>query len=278
MEMKRILGGTLCLAVLIGLSMATASGQTQSQTPSGTTTTKKSTSTTHHAATHPAVHRSLLNPASLNQKAPDTYKVKFTTTKGDFVIEITRAWAPNGADRFYNLVKNGFFTDVEFFRVVPDFVVQFGINGDPKIAAAWSNANITDDPVTQSNLRGYITYAQTSAPNSRSTQVFINLNDRNSGLDSRGFAPFGKVVDGMDVVDKLYGGYGEQITQLQDQIAQQGNEFLKKSFPELDSIKTAVIVSPAPAANTATPAKKPASTGAKKPAASTQKPAASTSQ
>jgi peptidyl-prolyl cis-trans isomerase A (cyclophilin A) len=251
--MRKVLGGSLCVCVLIGLSMASASGQTQPQT--GTPATKKSTSTAHHTAT---VHRSLLKPETLNQKAPDTYKVKFTTTKGDIVVEVTRAWAPNGADRFYNLVKNGFFTGVEFFRVVPDFVVQFGINGDPKIAAAWSNANITDDPVTQSNLRGYITYAQTSAPNSRSTQVFINLNDRNSGLDARGFAPFGRVVEGMDVVDKLYGGYGEQVTNLQDQIAQQGNAFLKKSFPELDSIKTAVIVSPAPAAGakTATAAKK----------------------
>ncbi len=259
--MKKVLGGALCLAVLISLSMVSASGQTQTQP--GTLGTKKSTSTTHHAAT---VHRSLLDPKTLNQKAPDDYKVKFTTTKGDFVIEVTRAWAPVGADRFYNLVKNGFFTDVEFFRVVPDFVVQFGINGNPKIAAAWSNANINDDPVVQSNQRGYITYAKTGAPNSRSTQVFINLNDRNAGLDAQGFAPFGKVVDGMDVVDKLYSGYGEQLTQLQDQIMQQGNAFLKKSFPELDSIKTAVIVSPAPAAN-----------AAKKPAAATHKPT-STSQ
>jgi len=269
--MKRVSGGALSLT-LAGLLLGGA-GQAQTQS----STTKKSTSTAHHAVTHPAVHRSLLDPASLNQKAPDSYKAKFTTTKGDFVIEVTRAWAPIGADRFYNLVKNGFFTDVEFFRVVPDFVVQFGINGNPKIAAAWSNANLTDDPVVQSNQRGYITYAKTGAPNSRSTQVFINLNDRNAGLDGQGFAPFGKVVEGMDVVDKLYSGYGEQVTNLQDQIAQQGNAFLKKSFPELDSIKTAVIVSPAPAAGTAA-AKKPAATGTKKPATSTKKPAASTPQ
>lgn len=270
--MKKLSGGALSLTVLAGLLLA---GAAQAQTQSSTT--KKSTSTTHHAAT---VHRSLLNPASLNEKAPDNYKVKFTTTRGDFVIEVTRAWAPIGADRFYNLAKNGFFSDVEFFRVVPDFVVQFGINGNPKIAAAWSNANINDDPVVQSNQRGYITYAKTGAPNSRSTQVFINLNDRNAGLDAQGFAPFGKVVDGMDVVDKLYSGYGEQITQLQDQIAQQGNAFLKKSFPELDSIKTAVIISPAPAAGakTATAVKKTAATGTKKPSTTTQKPAATTPQ
>jgi peptidyl-prolyl cis-trans isomerase A (cyclophilin A) len=268
--MRKLLGVAVCLAVLAGWASLSARSQSQapSQSSTGTTATKKST-TTHHVATHPAVHRSLLDPASLNQKAPDAYKVKFTTTKGDFTIEVTRAWAPLGADRFYNLTKNGFFTDVEFFRVVPDFVVQFGINGNPKIASVWSTANINDDPVTQSNLRGYITYAKTGAPNSRSTQVFINLNDRNSGLDGQGFAPFGKVVDGMDVVDKLYSGYGEQITQLQDQIAQQGNPFLKKNFPELDSIKTAVIVSPAPAAGakTATAAKKPASTSQKSTAA-----------
>ena len=258
--MKRVSGGFTLLA---GLLLAGA-GQAQTQS----STTKKSTSTTHHAATHhaTAVHRSLLDPASLNEKAPDSYQVKFTTTKGDFVIEVTRAWAPIGADLFYNLVKNGFFTDVEFFRAVPDFVVQFGINGNPKIATAWSNANITDDPVTQSNLRGYITYAKTGAPNSRSTQVFICLNDRDAGLDAQGFAPFGKVVEGMDVVDKLYSGYGEQVTNLQDQIAQQGNAFLKKSFPELDSIKTAMIVSPAPAAVTKS------TTAVKKPASTTHKP------
>ena len=248
---------TVSIAVLVGFVPCGAFAQSQSAPKAATRTT------THHAATHATTtHRSLLNPATLNQKAPDTYRVKFVTTKGEFVVEVTRAWAPIGADRFYNLVKNGFFTDVEFFRVVPDFVVQFGINGNPKIAAAWSNANINDDPVVQSNQRGYITYAKTGAPNSRSTQVFINLNDRNSMLDGQGFAPFGKVVDGMDVVDKLYSGYGEQVTNLQDQIAQQGNAFLKKSFPELDSIKTALIVSPAPAAGakSATAAKKPAST------------------
>lgn len=266
--MKKLSGGGLSLTLLAGLLLAGA-GRAQAQS----STTKKSTSTTHHTATHhaAAVHRSLLNPASLNQKAPDTYKVKFTTTKGDFVIEVTRAWAPIGADRFYNLVKNGFFTDVEFFRVVPDFVVQFGINGNPKIAAAWSNSNINDDPVVQSNLRGYITYAKTGAPNSRSTQVFINLNDRDAMLDSQGFAPFGKVVEGMEVVDKLYSGYGEQVTNMQEEIAQQGNAFLKKNFPELDSIKTAVIESPAPAAGANTG--KAATTGAKKPSTSAHKPA-----
>ncbi len=214
-------------------------------------------STTHSTATHhtttSTAHRSLMNPASLNQKAPDTFKVKFTTTKGDFVVEVTRAWAPLGADRFYNLVKNGFFTDVEFFRVISGFMAQFGINGNPKIATAWSNATMADDPVVQSNKRGYITYAKTQAPNSRSTQLFINYGD-NSRLDSDGFAPFGQVVEGMDVVDRLDSEYGDQTTSAQEQITTQGNAFLKANFPKLDSIKSAVIVAPAPVTMTKKPA------------------------
>jgi len=263
---------TVSIAVLVGFVPCGAFAQSQSAPKAATRTT------THHAATHATTtHRSLLNPATLNQKAPATYKAKFTTTKGDFVIEVTRASAPLGADRFYNLVKNGFFTNVIFFRVVPDFVVQFGINGDPKIAAAWSHATIDDDPVVDSNKQGTVTFA-TAGANTRTTQIFINLNDRNSMLDDRGFAPFGRVVEGMDVVEKLYSGYGEQITQLQGQIEEQGNSFLQKNFPELDSIKTAVIVPPAAPARSATAAKKPAATGAKKPAATTKKPAVTTPQ
>jgi peptidyl-prolyl cis-trans isomerase A (cyclophilin A) len=201
----------------------------------------QSTAKHNAAAAHSASHYSLMSPASLNERAPAEYKAKFTTTKGDFVVQVTRAWAPLGADRFYNLVKHGFFTNVIFFRVVPDFVVQFGINGDPKIAAVWSHAALQDDPVVGSNTRGTVTFA-TAGPNTRTTQVFINLNDRNSGLDGRGFAPFGKVVEGMDVVDKLYSGYGERVTNLQGEIQQQGNSFLQKNFPQLDSIKSAVIM------------------------------------
>jgi peptidyl-prolyl cis-trans isomerase A (cyclophilin A) len=189
---------------------------------------------------------SLLHPASLHATAPAVYYVKFHTTKGDFTMEVTRAWAPHGADRFYNLVEHHFYDDAMLFRVVPHFVVQFGIPADPRYGRIWNNANIKDDPVKESNLSGYVTYAQSSAPNSRSTQVFINYGD-NSRLDSMGFAPFGKVVEGMSVVESFYGGYADQPTGLQDRIVNQGNAFLEKNFPKLDKIITARVV-PAPAA------------------------------
>lgn len=267
-KLTRLAGVTL----IAGMTVVGAGAQTQTPAPA-----KPGATTTHHATTHPAattVHRSLLNPASLNQKAPDVYKAKFTTTKGDFVVEVTRAWSPIGADRFYNLVKNGFFTDVEFFRVVPGFVVQFGISGNPKIATVWSNANIADDPVMQSNKRGFITFAKTGAPNSRATQVFINLGD-STFLDSQGFSPFGQVTEGLDVVEKFDSEYGDNPTPHQDEITTQGNAYLKKTFPKLDSIKTAAIIFPAPA--TAPAAKKPAGTSTTaKPAAAKPKPPAST--
>ncbi len=182
----------------------------------------------------------LTDPSKLNAKAPDTYKAKFETTKGTFVIEVHRDWSPNGADRFYNLVKNGYYDGVKFFRVVPGFVVQWGIHGDPAIAGKWLQSNIQDDPVKQGNKRGFITYAKSGAPNSRSVQLFINLVD-NSRLDGMGFAAFGKVTEGMDVVDKLNGEYGEGLTQLQGRIAQEGNAFLEKNYPKLDGIKKATI-------------------------------------
>src|ERR1041385_4293522 len=151
----------------------------------------------------------LSNPAALNEQAPASYKVRFDTSKGPFVIQVTRAWAPNGADRFYNLVKNGFFDNVRFFRVISGFMVQFGISGDPNVMARLRGAPIKDDPVTQSNKRGMITFA-TAGPNTRTTQVFINFND-NANLDGMGFAPFGRVVSGMNVVDSINAEYGEEI-------------------------------------------------------------------
>jgi peptidyl-prolyl cis-trans isomerase A (cyclophilin A) len=183
----------------------------------------------------------LQNPAALKEKAPAKFKVQFETTKGIFIVEVTREWSPNGVDRFFNLVKNGFFDGIKFFRVVPGFVVQFGIHGDPSLAGNWLESNIQDDPVKTSNKRGYLTYAKSGAPNSRSTQLFINLAD-NVRLDDMGFSPFAKVIKGMEVVDKLYGGYGEQITQLQGQIAAEGNKFLEKNYPKLDGIKTAKLI------------------------------------
>jgi peptidyl-prolyl cis-trans isomerase A (cyclophilin A) len=185
----------------------------------------------------------LSNPAALTEQASATYKVKFDTTKGAFVVQITRAWAPIGADRFYNLVKNGFYDNVRFFRVISGFMVQFGINGDPGVMAKWREAPIKDDPVTQSNKRGYITFA-TAGPNTRTSQVFINFND-NTQLDQMGFAPFGRVLSGMDVVDKLNAEYGEGAPRGrgpdQSRMQREGNAYLAKDFPRLDYVKKATI-------------------------------------
>src|SRR5262249_45052632 len=170
---------------------------------------------------------------------------KMATTKGDFTIEVNRDWAPVGADRFYNLVKLGYFTDVAFFRVVKGFMVQFGIHGDPAVARQWESATIKDDPTgKKSNTRGMVTLP-TAGPDMRTTQIFINYGN-NARLDSMGFAPFGKVVDGMKVVDAIYSGYGEGAPEgkgpYQDQIQRQGNAYLKAQFPKLDDIKSATIV------------------------------------
>jgi peptidyl-prolyl cis-trans isomerase A (cyclophilin A) len=158
---------------------------------------------------------------------------------------VNRAWAPIGADRFYNLVKHHFYDNASFFRVVPGFVVQFGISAYPPVSAAWEKANIQDEPVTQSNKRGYLTYAKTSMPNTRSTQIFINLKD-NAGLDRQGFSPFGVVdAQGMKVVDMLYDQYGDSSGPDQDQISKLGKPYLDKGWPKLDSIKTATLMGPA---------------------------------
>ena len=178
-------------------------------------------------------------------QAPAEFKAKFTTSKGDFTMLVTREWSPRGADRFYGLVKNGFFDGVVFFRVVSGFMAQFGIHGSPEVSAAWRNAKIQDDPVVQSNKRGMVTYAKGGA-NSRTTQVFINYTDKNERLDGMGFSPFGKVVEGMEVVDSLYSGFGDGPPggrgPNQGQIQAEGNAYLKRDFKELDYIKTARIV------------------------------------
>ena len=191
----------------------------------------------------PASAQNLGDPSTLNARAPDTYKAKFDTSKGTFVIQVNRDWAPNGADRFFNLVKAGFYNDARFFRVIDGFMVQFGISGNPDVSAAWSDANIKDDPVRESNSRGTVTFA-TAGPNTRTTQVFINFNN-NSMLNGQGFAPFGKVISGMDVVDSLYKGYGEGAPRgngpNQGLIKAQGNAYLVTQFPKLDYIKKATI-------------------------------------
>jgi peptidyl-prolyl cis-trans isomerase A (cyclophilin A) len=186
----------------------------------------------------------LLNPSSMRARAPETYKVKFTTTKGDVIIQVTRAWAPLGADRFSNLVRGGFYKDAAFFRVLPRFMAQFGISARPDVADAWENARITDDRVIESNKRGTVTFA-TAGPNTRTTQVFINYGD-NAQLDGQGFSPFGKVIEGMDVVDKFYSGYGEGAPSGrgpdQGEIRSKGKAYLDRFFPQLDRIISASIV------------------------------------
>lgn len=186
----------------------------------------------------------LANPAALNEQAPATYKVRFDTTKGAFVVQVNRAWAPNGADRFYNLVKSGFYDDVRFFRVISGFMVQFGINGNPAVSAKWREARIPDDPVKASNTRGMITFAM-AGPNTRTTQVFINFGD-NARLDDSGFAPFGQVVSGMNVVDALNAEYGEGAPRGrgpdQGRLQREGNAYLGQEFSRMDYVKKATIV------------------------------------
>jgi peptidyl-prolyl cis-trans isomerase A (cyclophilin A) len=173
-----------------------------------------------------------------NVAAPANFKVDFDTTKGHVIVEVSRALAPLGVDRFYNLVQAKYFDGARFFRVVPGFVVQFGLASDPDTIARWDK-NIPDDPVLTSNRRGTITFAQTSEPNTRATQLFINLGS-NERLDAQHFSPFGKVVEGMDNVDAIYSGDGEKPDQ--DSIMQKGNAYLEKEFPKLDYIKTARVI------------------------------------
>lgn len=184
--------------------------------------------------------QALRDPGSFTATAPASYAAVFRTTKGSFTITVTRADAPVGADRFYNLVRGRFFDGVEFFRVVKGFVVQFGISPDPAVSSAWQNATIEDDPVRAHNVVGSVTFAD-SGPNSRTTQMFINLANNSANLDGQGFSPIGKVTSGMAVVQKLYSGYGEAPSAAQGQIAAQGNAFLKKHFPKLDAILSARI-------------------------------------
>jgi peptidyl-prolyl cis-trans isomerase A (cyclophilin A) len=191
----------------------------------------------------PAFGQALMNPSALTEQAPAVYRVHFDTSKGPFAVEVHRDWAPIGADRFYNLVKSGFYDDTRFFRVIEGFMVQFGVNGDPRVSAVWREARIKDDPVRISNARSFVTFA-TAGPNTRTTQVFINYGD-NSNLDSQGFTPFGQVVSGMKVVDSLYGGYGEGAPRGlgpdQGKLQAEGNAYLASKFANLDYIKKATI-------------------------------------
>ena len=181
-----------------------------------------------------------MTPAA--DQAPATFRVRLETSKGPIVIQAHRDWSPNGVDRFYQLVQDGYYDDVRFFRVVPPFVVQFGMHGDTARNAQWANRGLIDEPVKQPNRRGTVTYAKSGMPNSRTTQLFINLQDNSSMLDQQGFAPFGEVVEGMSVLERLYSGYADEPTGRQTEIAAGGNAYLTRTFPKLDFIRTAKVV------------------------------------
>jgi peptidyl-prolyl cis-trans isomerase A (cyclophilin A) len=240
-----------------------ASGQTGNTAPAKpkSSTAQKSTAprTAAASAAKSSYDRALLHPALLKDKAPETYQVKFETSKGDFTVSVTRAWAPLGADRFYNLAEHHFFDNEGFFRVLKGFVAQFGISAYPALNAVWQKATFKDDPVTQSNKKYFVTFA-TAGPSTRTTQLFINLAD-NPRLDGMGFAPYGQVTEGMNVVDTLYADYGEGPPTGsgpdQDKIQEQGKAYLDKNFPNLDYIKTTTLTpAPSPATHRTLPAKK----------------------
>jgi peptidyl-prolyl cis-trans isomerase A (cyclophilin A) len=240
---------TLCVAAVA----QTKTAPPKAAAPKATSKVAPKAAAPKAATKAPAVRRDLMNPATMTARAPAVFFTKLNTTKGEVIIKVTRAWAPNGADRFYNLVRAGFFTNVAFFRVLSGFMAQFGISPRPDVARVWANANIVDDPVKASNTRGMVTFAQSSARNSRSTQFFINYAN-NSRLDPDRFAPFGEVIQGMDVVDKFYSGYGEQPDQ--GLITAQGKAYLDKNFPRLDRILTATVI-PDPDAPKDTPKNAP---------------------
>ncbi len=177
------------------------------------------------------------DPSKWNKESPASYNARFETTVGSFTVQVQREWAPIGADRFYNLVQSGYFNGARFFRVVPGFVVQFGLNPDPKVSNAWRQTNLQDDPVRRSNGRGFLTFA-TAGPNTRTTQLFINLGD-NVRLDQMGFSPFGLVTEGMETVDKINAEYGESPQQ--PNIEAEGEAYLAANFPKLDKIIKATI-------------------------------------
>ena len=241
-------------AVMLVLGAVLTEGCRRAETPAPSPSptlavappTPSPTATPAPSPAAPSASAALLDPSRATERAPARFRVRFETTKGPFVVEVTRAWAPRGADRFYNLVRAGYYDDVAFFRVIEGFMVQFGINGDPRVNAAWQQARIPDDPVTQSNRRGMVTYAM-AGPDTRTTQLFINFRD-NKGLDGQGFAPFGGVVEGLAVVDSLYSGYGEGAPRGmgpdQGRAQAEGNAYLRGSFPRMDFVKTARVLKP----------------------------------
>jgi peptidyl-prolyl cis-trans isomerase A (cyclophilin A) len=262
-------------AAFVAFTFATmgslALAQAPASTPSPTAKPKATTTTAAKPAAAATYDRALLKPALLKDVAPASFQVKFDTSRGEFTMTVTRAWAPLGADRFYNLVKHHYFDNAHFFRVIPDFVAQFGISAYPPVAAAWEKATIKDDSHNQSNKKGTVTFA-TAGPNTRTTQLFINLKD-NPGLDSQGFTPFGIVDgDGMKVVNMFYDQYGGDLDQ--EAITRGGKKYIETKYPKMDIIKSATLVGAAAAPVKPATAPKPATTAkpAAKPAATTPKP------
>jgi peptidyl-prolyl cis-trans isomerase A (cyclophilin A) len=253
---------------LLALALATS---TCALAQTATTPAAKPKSSTTAAKPAAATYdRALLRPALLKQQAPATFQVQFETTRGDFTITVTRAWSPLGADRFYNLVKHHYFDNAPIFRVVPNFVAQFGISAFPPVTAAWKNANIKDDPHSQPNSAGTIVFA-TSGPNTRTTQLFINLKDNSKSLDMQGFTPFGQVDGkGMNVVEMFYDQYGDNAGMDQEAIEKGGAKYTATKWPRLDTIKKAYLIGPAATAPAAKPATTPKSTTTPKPAAKPQ--------
>lgn len=247
--MSRIPFSSCSLLVLFAVAVGCSGASRSESTPPVMTaieTMERAKKSSEAAAQAAAAQAAASTPSSPEEMAPEdllaapssgTFKVRFETTAGDFVVEVHREWAPLGAQRFYELVQSGFYDECRFFRVVPGFMVQFGINGDPGVQSKW-RLNLRDDPVKKSNTRGYMTFAM-AGPNTRTTQVFINFGD-NSGLDSQGFSPFGLVIDGMQNVDAIYSGYGERPDQ--GAIQSTGNSYLKGSFPKLDYVRKATIL------------------------------------
>jgi len=241
-------------AIAATFALSAAAQTTPPKTPPKQTTPPKTTTPAKPAAgrgrgapaTSAANKAALMDPSKLTATAPAVFQASFDTSVGAFVVEVHRDWAPKGADRFYNLVRNGFYNDCRFFRVVPNFMVQFGINGDPAIQQHWRDANLPDDPRKESNKRGFVTFAN-AGPNTRSTQIFINFSDRNAFLDPQGFAPFGQVISGMEVVDKINAEYGEGNPDTQAHLQRESNKYLAATFPRMDYVKRATIVK-APAA------------------------------
>ena len=241
-----------CSIAFLVIATPPAFSQTSTAAPSSAAKSRSTTSSTAKTA-KPAYDRALLKPSLLNDKAPDTYQVKFETTRGDFTITVTRAWAPLAADRFYNLVKHHYYDGARFFRVVPNFVVQFGISAYPPVTAAWQKATIPDEPRTQNNTKGSLVFAKTPLPNSRTAEIFINLKDNSSSLNPQRFAPFGVVDDkGMNVVEMMYDQYGDAAGMDQQPMEKQGEAYIAAKWPKLDTIRTAYLIGAAAEATKST--------------------------